>query len=66
MLVLRRNVGEAIRIGNAEVTILQVQDKSVRLKIDAPSDVKVMRSELLNRTDKIPKCHNNGDEPLEY
>lgn len=47
MLVLTRKAQEQIQIGgNIVVTILQVKGQSVRVGIEAPRDVRVIRSEL--------------------
>ncbi len=47
MLVLTRKPGEKIHIGNDIVlTVLEVQGTRVRLGIDAPDDVRVLRAEL--------------------
>ena len=48
MLVLSRGEGQVIKIGdNIRVTIVEVRGDKVRVGIDAPRDVQVMRSELL-------------------
>ena len=50
MLVLTRKMGEAIVIdGGLKVTVLEVRGNSARLGIEAPKEVPVMRSELLDR-----------------
>jgi carbon storage regulator CsrA len=47
MLVLTRKVREQIRIGdNIVITILRVQGQAVRVGIDAPRSVRVVRAEL--------------------
>ncbi|MGY8770639.1 MAG: carbon storage regulator [Pirellulales bacterium] len=47
MLVLTRKQQEQIRIGeNITLTILKVKGKSIRIGIDAPKDVRVVRGEL--------------------
>ena len=47
MLVLTRKYQEKIRIGdNITITVLRMKGKSVRLGIEAPSDVPVVRGEL--------------------
>jgi carbon storage regulator len=49
MLVLSRKVGETIKIGqDVEVTVVRVDRGKVRLAIQAPREVVIMRSELLN------------------
>lgn len=47
MLVLTRKQKESIKIGDSiVVTILRVQGQSVRVGIEAPRDVRVIRGEL--------------------
>jgi carbon storage regulator CsrA len=47
MLVITRKIQEKVHIGNSiTVTIVRVKGKAVRLGIEAPEDVRVMRSEL--------------------
>ena len=49
MLVLSRHVNERIRIGDDVVlTVVRINGGLVRLGIDAPRDVAVVREELLN------------------
>lgn len=48
MLILRRRAGETLLIGdNIKLTVLEVSDGGVRLAIDAPKSVPILRSELL-------------------
>ena len=47
MLVLTRKHKEQIQIGDAiTVTVLRVKGKSVRIGIEAPQDVRIVRTEL--------------------
>ncbi len=47
MLVLTRKPGEKIHIGNDIIlTVLEVQGSRIRVGIDAPDDVRVLRAEL--------------------
>ncbi len=47
MLVLARKKNESIVIGDGiEITVLKVKGNTVRLGINAPSDVKILRGEL--------------------
>ena len=47
MLVLTRRSGETLRIADdILVTIVEVKGNQVRLGIDAPADVSVLREEL--------------------
>ena len=52
MLVLTRRSGETILIGDdIEITILAVDGSQIRVGIDAPEDVKILRGELLDDED---------------
>jgi carbon storage regulator CsrA len=54
MLVLTRKTNEQIQIGDhIVITILQVKGQSVRIGIEAPREVRVLRSEL-PRTERPP------------
>lgn len=47
MLVITRKKDESILIGdNIEVVVVKVDDGSVKLAINAPRDVKILRKEL--------------------
>ena len=51
MLVLTRKEGEQIHIGDdIIVTVLEIQNDRVKLGIDAPKDVLVIRKELAERS----------------
>ena len=48
MLILQRKAGQSLRIGeNITVTIVAVENNRVRIAIDAPSDISILRSELI-------------------
>jgi len=50
MLVLSRRVGETIKIGDdISFTVLNISGNQVRLGLDAPKDVNIVRSELIQR-----------------
>ena len=52
MLILRRRAGETLLIGdNVKVTVMYVYEGGVRLAIDAPNNVSILRSELLQAVD---------------
>ena len=54
MLVLTRKPQEKIRIGDdITITVIKTKGKGVRLGIEAPSDVSVMRGELLAARDSF-------------
>ena len=61
MLILTRNQGESINIGEAvTVTVLGVKGGQVRLGIQAPKQIKVLRSELL---DRAPRSKSSSESP---
>ena len=52
MLVLSRKVGERILIGdNVSVTVVRITGGGVRLGVEAPPDMAVIRQELKERLD---------------
>lgn len=47
MLVVTRKPGEGIKIGDdVEITIVKIDDNSVKVSINAPKEVKILRTEL--------------------
>jgi carbon storage regulator len=47
MLVLSRKIGESIQIaGDIRVTVTEVRGGRVRLSIEAPSSIRVLRKEI--------------------
>lgn len=58
MLILTRRPGESIQVGeDIEISVLEIRGNQVRLGINAPPDVLVLRSEL------IEKKPESGDQP---
>jgi len=48
MLVLSRKLGEKIRIGDSiEITVTSIERGKIRLGIEAPRDILIIRSELI-------------------
>ena len=48
MLVLSRKTGERLLIGDEIViTVVRIGPKTVRIGIDAPTDIKIVREELV-------------------
>ena len=61
MLVLSRKPGERILIGdNVAVTIVRIGPNSVRLGIDAPRDMNIVREELCLNLD-VPPAMSTGE-----
>jgi len=55
MLVLGRKTGESLRIGqDIVITILQPRRGCIRIGIDAPKNILILREELLKKTKKKP------------
>jgi carbon storage regulator CsrA len=58
MLVLSRKQKQEILIGDdVKVTVLQVKGNTVRLGIEAPRNVKVIRGELPRKTESEPMAN---------
>lgn len=54
MLVLTRQKNESIILGDdIRLTIIDIEGDRVRVGIDAPKTLKIMRAELLDETRKI-------------
>jgi len=67
MLILSRYTDEIIRIGkDIEVLVVEVRGDRVRLGITAPPDVKVLRTELLDKINEKSSCHNNGNQRHDF
>jgi carbon storage regulator CsrA len=66
MLVLSRKYQEKIRIGDGiTITVLRAKGKAVRLGIEAPADVPVIRGELaFNRPSTSEAIEGAGDDTL--
>ena len=63
MLILTRKQGESITIGNEiKITILECQNKQVKLGIVAPKEVKVHREEIFEKiqTKQKSSCNVEG------
>ncbi len=53
MLILSRKAGDSLLIdGGVRIVVLGVEGTSVRLGIDAPTDVRVMRGEIINQVER--------------
>lgn len=64
MLVLSRKIGESIQIaGGIRVTVTEVRGGRVRLSIEAPSDVRVLRKEIADHVAKqaTPEIRSDSD-----
>ncbi len=64
MLVLSRKIGESIQIaGGIRVTVTEVRGGRVRLSIEAPADVRVLRKEIADGVAKqsMPEVPADSD-----
>jgi carbon storage regulator len=53
MLILSRKAGDSLMIdGGVRIVVLGVEGSSVRLGIDAPTDVRVLRGEILKQVER--------------
>ena len=66
MLVLSRKLNEKIQIGDdITITILGIKGRGVRVGIEAPREVRVLRSELRRQEDEVgtPPVSDEAPEP---
>lgn len=60
MLVIGRKVGERVKVGNAMVQVLSARGEYVHLGIEAPSEIRIHRTELLGECEV---CHTVESPP---
>ena len=64
MLILRRKAGETLLIGDeVKITVMDVYEGGVRLAIDAPKRISVLRSELVQAANANRDAANDQNEP---
>jgi carbon storage regulator len=62
MLILTRNVGETITVGDdVTFTVLQVKGNQVRIGINAPANVEVHREEIYDKIQKEKLMEKDGE-----
>ncbi|WMJ81304.1 carbon storage regulator CsrA [Clostridium sp. MB40-C1] len=62
MLAIKRKKGESILIGeNIEITIVDIENGSVKVAIDAPRNVNILRKELYKEIEEENKQAINVD-----
>ena len=60
MLILTRKKNESIIIdGNIEVKIIEIEDGKIRLGIEAPKEIEILRKELYEEIQKENKAAVN-------
>lgn len=63
MLVLSRKKNESIVIdGGITITVVEVRGDKVRLGIEAPREIPVMRAELVKDADVAPVAPDNQED----
>ena len=72
MLVLSRKLNEEIHIGNnITITVLQVKGRVIRLGIEAPRDIRIIRGELSDHdvdsksSQSLPMTEQHQEKPYE-
>lgn len=65
MLILQRKAGESLLIGeDVEISVLSVEAGRVRLAIQAPKDVTILRSELKTAAEVNREAAGEEASPL--
>ncbi len=65
MLVIKRKEGESILIGDdIEISVVKAEDGTVRLAIDAPKEVTILRKELVKEIKEENKKASKVDLSL--
>lgn len=63
MLVLSRKSGQSLFIGDVKVTVVKLDRNRVKIGIDAPEHVQVIREELLARVASPSSSHPLTESP---
>jgi carbon storage regulator len=64
MLVLNRKAGESLLIGDdVRITVVQISSHRVRLGIEAPSNINILRGELTNQPASMLPTSRRRAEP---
>lgn len=65
MLIITRKKGESLMIGDdIEITVSKIEDGSVKIGIQAPKSINILRKELLEEIEKENKIASNIDLSL--
>lgn len=65
MLVISRKKGESLLIGDdIEITVVKLEDGSVKLGINAPKEVSILRKELYEEVENENKNATKADLSL--
>jgi carbon storage regulator len=64
MLILTRRPGESIQVGeDIEISVLEIRGNQVRIGINAPAEVLVLRSELVTKKPTAPDPEPPNSSP---
>lgn len=65
MLVITRKKGESILIGeDIEITVIKTEEGSVKLSIDAPKNITILRKELYKEVEEENKNALNFNKDI--
>jgi carbon storage regulator len=66
MLVIKRKIGEELKVGNnIFIKIVSIDKNQVKIGIDAPRDVSILRMELVEEiTNQNKLANQNTDEDI--
>ena len=67
MLILSRKIDEKIKIGdNITITLIDVHGDQVKIGVEAPKNVRILRKELLEEVKKQNKESSSSHDCREY
>ncbi len=67
MLILSRKEGDAIVIGgDIRIIVLSTDRNGVRLGIEAPTDVRILRGEIVSQVEKENQRATEGGSAIEW
>jgi len=65
MLVVSRKIGEELKVGeNIIIKIIDIEKNQVKVGIDAPRNITILRMELVKEITKQNKLSTNTDENI--
>ena len=65
MLVLKRKAGESIIVNeNIEIKIIEIEEGRIKIGIEAPKEVSILRKEVLDET-RIENKHSSETKDID-
>ncbi|MGB9679519.1 MAG: carbon storage regulator CsrA [Thermoanaerobacteraceae bacterium] len=65
MLILTRKIGQSVIIGgNIEINILEIEEDKVKIGVNAPKEISILRKELVEVKDENTKAIQINKEIL--